>query len=66
MSAVFTSKTGMCPKCHVVRNLRVNIKRQRIQGQDGTITTMEIFTTDCESCGSFVSRESREINKENS
>lgn len=66
MSAVFTSKTGMCPKCHVVRNLRVNIERQEIQDQDGTITKMEISMTHCESCGSFVSRESREINEENS
>jgi hypothetical protein len=65
-SEVSTSKTGICANCHVVRSLRVNIERQQIQGIDGTITSMEISTAHCETCGSFVSRESREVTREDS
>jgi hypothetical protein len=64
MSTIFTSKTGMCPKCHVIRNFRVNIERQETRSQDDAIKTMEISTTHCESCGSFILRESREVSEQ--
>jgi len=60
-SAISTSKIGLCPNCHVVRNLRVNVEKQ-IQGEGGA--AMELRTIHCETCGSFVSREIREVGEE--
>ena len=62
-NAVSTSKTGICPNCHAVRNLRVHIEYE--QGIDGT-TTREVRAAHCESCGSFVSRESHKLRQKDS
>jgi hypothetical protein len=65
MSEITTaSATGLCPKCRVVRNMSVTVERQQATAEDGTVTTTEITTTHCESCGSFVSRSSREVEQD--
>lgn len=61
MNAILNSVTGMCPKCRLVGNFLVTLERQQIYDQDGTDKAIEISTTHCESCGTFISRESREV-----
>ena len=61
MNAVLKSTTGMCPKCRSIRNFVANIERQQTRTPDGTVKAVEIVATHCETCGSFVSRESREV-----
>jgi hypothetical protein len=61
MSAILKSMTGICPKCGVIRNFSVNVEHQQHRQPDGTEQEIETLTTHCETCSSFVSRESREI-----
>lgn len=63
MNAILESTTGMYPQCRAIRNFAVNIERQQTRTQDGTVKAMEIAATHCETCGSFISRESREIGR---
>jgi len=61
MNAILKSTTDMCPKCRVIRNFVVNTERQQTRTEDGMVKPMEIVVTLCESCGSFISRESHEV-----
>jgi RNase P subunit RPR2 len=61
MNAILKSTTGLCPKCRDIRNFVVNTERQEARTADGGIKAIEIVVTSCESCGSFISRESREV-----
>ena len=61
MNTVRKSATGMCPKCRSICNFVVSIERQQTGTQDGTVKAVEIVATHCETCGSFISRESREV-----
>lgn len=63
--AASTLKTGMCPKCHAIRNLRVSVEHHQTLNKDGTIVEMEISTAHCETCGSFVSCEDQQVEPEN-
>jgi hypothetical protein len=60
MNAILESTTGMCPKCRCIRNFAVNTERQQTRTDNGTVKEIEIVGAHCESCGSFISRESRE------
>jgi transcription elongation factor Elf1 len=58
--------TGFCPNCQLVRNIVINIERQRNQERNGATMQVEIATANCDSCGSFISRQRRELADEKS
>jgi hypothetical protein len=61
MNAILKSTTGMCPKCRGIKNFAVKTEREQTRTQEGVFKTLEIVATHCETCGSFISRESRDV-----
>lgn len=63
MEPILETATGLCPKCSVVRTLSVSIERLPSEAEDGSVRQVEITTRHCATCGTFISRDTRDVSE---